>query len=63
MKLSRASACALTYMAHLARQKPDRSVPSHEVARGLDLPERFLLKVLMPLAAVGFCAYGAFKPR
>ena len=46
MKLSRASSYALAYLAHLAREKPDEPVPSHEVARELDLPERFLLKVL-----------------
>ena len=39
MKLSRASSYALAYLAHLAREKPDKPVPSHEVARELDLPE------------------------
>jgi Rrf2 family protein len=53
MKLSRASSYALAYLAHLAREKPDKPVPSHEVARELDLPERFLLKVLMPLVSMG----------
>ena len=53
MKLSRASSYALTYLAHLAREKPDKPVPSHEVARELDLPERFLLKVLTPLVNMG----------
>ena len=46
MKLSRASSYAIAYLAHLAREKPDRPVPSHEVARELNLPERFLLKIL-----------------
>jgi Rrf2 family protein len=53
MKLSRASSYALAYLAHLAREKPDKPVPSHEVARELDLPERFLLKVLTPLVSMG----------
>ena len=53
MTLSRASSYALAYLAHLAREKPDRPVPSHEVARERDLPERFLLKVLMPLVSIG----------
>jgi Rrf2 family protein len=53
MKLSRASSYALAYLAHLAREKPDKPVPSHEVARELDLPEWFLLKVLTPRVSMG----------
>jgi Rrf2 family protein len=53
MKLSRASSYPLAYLAHLAREKQDRPVASHDVARELDLPERFLLKVLTPLVSMG----------
>ena len=53
MKLSRASSYAIAYLAHLAREKPDKPVASHEVAREKDLPERFLLKLLKPLVDDG----------
>ncbi len=53
MKLSRASSYAIAYLAHLAREKPDKPVPSHEVARELNLPERFLLKILGLLVNAG----------
>jgi Rrf2 family protein len=53
MKLSHASAYALTYLVHLARERTDRPVPSHEAAREEGLPERFLMKVLKPLVGAG----------
>jgi Rrf2 family protein len=53
MKLSRASSYALTYLAHLARTKPDAPVASHEVAREEGIPERMLMKVLKPLVGAG----------
>jgi Rrf2 family protein len=49
MKLTHASTYALTFLAHLARARLARPVPSHEAAREENLPERFLLKVLKPL--------------
>jgi Rrf2 family protein len=53
MRLTHASAYALTYLVHLARERPDRPVPSHEAAREAVLPERFLMKVLRPLVWAG----------
>jgi Rrf2 family protein len=53
MHLSRTSSYAITFLVHLTHEKPDRFVPSHEVARELDLPERFLLKTLQPLVSAG----------
>ena len=53
MKLSRASSYALVALAYLAREKPDAPIPSHEVARERDFPERFLLKILKPLVDAG----------
>jgi Rrf2 family protein len=53
MKLSHASAYALTNLVHLAREQTDRPVPSHEAAREEGLPERMLLKVLKPLVGAG----------
>ena len=53
MKLTRAAAYALTFLAHLARERPGRSVPSHEVAREEGIPERFTLKALGPLVRAG----------
>jgi Rrf2 family protein len=53
MKLSRSSAYALTYLAHIARARLTRFVPAYEVAREEGLPERFLLKTLKPLVGAG----------
>ena len=51
MKLTRASSYALYAVVHMANQKNDRPTPSHLVARARKIPERFLLKVLKPLAS------------
>jgi Rrf2 family protein len=53
MKLSRASAYALTFLAHLAREKSDRPIPAHEAARLKGIPLHMLLKVLTPLEPAG----------
>src|SRR5688572_22465237 len=53
MKLTRASSYALAALAHLARQKGGTPVPSHVIAKADGTPERFLLKVLKPLASAG----------
>jgi Rrf2 family protein len=54
MKLTRSSAYALTAMACLARQKATGPVPSHALAEGTNaIPERFLLKLLLPLVSAG----------
>jgi Rrf2 family protein len=38
-------------MAYLARRPGDAPVPSHDVARAIGAPEKFLLKILKPLAS------------
>ena len=53
MKLSRASTYALHALAYLAEQGEERPVASHDIARARGIPERFLLKVLKPLADRG----------
>ncbi len=53
MKFTHASAYVLTYLAHLARVRPDRLVPSHEATREEGIPERFLMKILKPLVGTG----------
>ncbi|HZT80365.1 MAG TPA: Rrf2 family transcriptional regulator [Gemmataceae bacterium] len=54
MKLTRSSAYALTAMACLARHKANSPVPSHALAQEAnDIPERFLLKLLLPLVSAG----------
>jgi Rrf2 family protein len=53
MRLTQASTYALAYLVYLARERPDRPVPSYEAAREEGLPERFLLKVLGLLARAG----------
>ena len=49
MKLTRASSYALHALAFMAVQKKDQAVASHQIAHARGIPERFLLKVLMPL--------------
>jgi Rrf2 family protein len=44
---------ALEALTYLAAQPPDAVVPSHSIARERGLPERFLLKILKPLAGAG----------
>jgi Rrf2 family protein len=54
MKMTRSSAYALTALAWLARQNSPGPVASHtlaEMAHGI--PERFLLKLLLPLVSAG----------
>jgi Rrf2 family protein len=53
MKLSYASAYALQALIHMAALKDNPIVASHHVAQARGIPERFLLKVLKPLVAVG----------
>jgi Rrf2 family protein len=53
MKLTRASSYALHAMVHIAGQKPNIPIASHEIAQAHDIPERFLLKVLKPLVSAG----------
>ncbi|HKI34644.1 MAG TPA: Rrf2 family transcriptional regulator [Gemmataceae bacterium] len=53
MKLSRASSYALAALAHLAREKPDAPLASHDMAKAEGTPKRYLLKVLGSLADVG----------
>ncbi|HKI30304.1 MAG TPA: Rrf2 family transcriptional regulator [Gemmataceae bacterium] len=53
MKLTRASRYALTTLAYLAREKPDATVASHNIAAAEGIPEKSLLKVLKPLVDVG----------
>ena len=50
MKLSRASNYVVVALAYLVREKPDAPVASHDVARAEGIPERYLLKILKPLA-------------
>jgi Rrf2 family protein len=53
MKLTRASTYALHALGFMAEQADNRTVASHDIARARGMPERFLLKVLKPLAARG----------
>jgi Rrf2 family protein len=53
MKLTRAASYALHAMVHIAGEKPNVPIPSHEIAQAHDIPERFLLKVLKPLVSAG----------
>jgi Rrf2 family iron-sulfur cluster assembly transcriptional regulator len=54
MKLTRSSAYALTAVACLARQGAAGLVPSHALAaQATQIPERFLLKLLLPLVTAG----------
>ena len=49
MKLSRASTYALQAVVAMASQQEGEVVPSHLAAESHGLPDRFLLKVLLPL--------------
>jgi Rrf2 family protein len=53
MNLARSSGYALHALAHMARQAPDRFVPSHVTAGAAGIPERYLLKMLHALASAG----------
>src|SRR2546425_7602047 len=50
MKLTRASSYALHAVVYMAAQKQTKPIASHNIARARGIPERFLLKVLKPLA-------------
>jgi Rrf2 family transcriptional regulator, iron-sulfur cluster assembly transcription factor len=49
MNLTCASSYALHAVVFMARQKTDAPIASHKIAEALDMPDRFLLKVLHPL--------------
>jgi Rrf2 family protein len=53
MKLTHATGYALTALAHLARNAEGLPVASQDIAREHGLPEKYLVKVLSPLAAAG----------
>jgi Rrf2 family protein len=54
MKLTRSSAYALRALAYLAKQNSAEPVPSHVMAaQAQGIPERFLLKLLLPLVGAG----------
>jgi Rrf2 family protein len=53
MKLSSATRYAVHALAYMASQKQNTVIPSHLVAQKQGMPERFLLKVLKPLATAG----------
>ena len=52
MRLTQASHYALVALIHLARQG-GKVVASHDIARAEAIPDRFLLKVLLPLVSAG----------
>jgi Rrf2 family protein len=56
MKLTRASLHALHALAHLAEQDDNHSAASHDIAKARGIPDRFLPKVLKPLAQCGILA-------
>jgi Rrf2 family protein len=49
MKLSRMCGYAVRALVHLAGEEPGCPVASHTIAQAKGLPERFLLKALLPL--------------
>jgi Rrf2 family protein len=51
MKLTRASSYALHAVVHMACQKKNDPVASHNIAQARGIPDRFLLKVLKPLVS------------
>jgi Rrf2 family protein len=53
MKLTRASTYAVTALAYLAREKPEGPVAAHAIASAEGIPEKFLLKLLLPLVGAG----------
>ncbi len=53
MRLTRASQYAVHALAYMASLEGNRPMPSHLVAQAQGIPERFLLKVLLPLVSVG----------
>ena len=53
MRLTNATSYAICALVHLAGQKGNQPVASHRIARRRGVPEKFLLKVLKPLATRG----------
>jgi Rrf2 family protein len=53
MKLSQATTYALHALAYLVRHEEGRPVASHVIARAQGIPEKYLLKLLNPLAESG----------
>jgi Rrf2 family protein len=53
MKLTSASTYAVTALAYLAREQPAGPVTAHVIAVAEGIPEKFLLKLLTPLAHAG----------
>ena len=53
MKLSQATTYALHALTYLARHEGGRPVASHVIARSQGIPEKYLLKLLNPLAGTG----------
>jgi Rrf2 family protein len=53
MKLTSASAYAVTALAYLARERPGGHVAAQAIARDESIPEPFLLKLLRPLVRAG----------
>lgn len=53
MKITRATAYAIYALMHIAQLKSESPVASRTIAQAHNIPERFLLKVLKPLVAMG----------
>lgn len=53
MQLTRASQYAIHALVYMAAQKENRPIASHVAAQAQGIPERFLLKVLLPLVSAG----------
>jgi Rrf2 family protein len=53
MKMTNASRYGIAALVHLARQKPNTPLASHQIAQLDGTPERFLLKVLKSLVSAG----------
>ncbi|SRR5579871_2291039 len=53
MNMTRATSYAVHALVHMANQKGDRPLASHQTAKERGIPERFLLKVLKPLVSRG----------
>lgn len=53
MQLTRASQYAIHALVFMAAQKENRPIASHIAAQAQGIPERFLLKVLLPLVSAG----------
>jgi Rrf2 family protein len=56
MHLSRAANYSFQALSYLAAQEPKRLIPSYVIAKAQGIPEKFLLKLLKPLATAGIVA-------